>query len=56
MTVLEITLKYLEENNLGGLWDGDECSCDLDNLVPCFVDSFSKCNVYCKTPGDLDND
>ena len=35
LNVKEIVKKYLKENNYPGLHDGDECYCELENLLAC---------------------
>lgn len=35
MEVKEIVKKYLEDNGYGGLYDGEECGCEVEDLAPC---------------------
>lgn len=39
MTVAEIVKNYLVENGYGGLF-GEGCSCELDDLIPCYFPFF----------------
>ncbi len=44
MEVLDIVKKYLESNNLDGLYSSEgECACKLSDLQPC-GENFSNCS------------
>jgi hypothetical protein len=35
MTVRQIVEKYLRENGYDGLYNSNDCACDLNDLMPC---------------------
>lgn len=51
MTVKEIVINYLKENNFDGLFDEDHCACLLEDLIPCNND-FLDCEAGYKVPCD----
>lgn len=52
MDVLSIVEKYLRDNKLDGLCNGDaECACELGDLAPC-GEIYSECTAGKKTPCD----
>lgn len=47
MTVIEITLEYLHQNNYDGLYHpDDECGCHIQDLVPCGENGMYCCPGY----------
>ncbi len=48
MTVQDIILKYLNDNEYDGLTNGDDCACKLKDIVPC-----CDIDVMCCKPGYL---
>lgn len=51
MKVEKIVKKYLEDNNYDGLYYGEICGCELDNLFPCGKSGYS-CEPGYKHPCD----
>ena len=46
INALEIVRQYLIANGYDGLVDKEaECSCMLDDLMPCFGDAFTTCEA-----------
>ena len=52
MTAKEIIEKHLRDNGFDGLTDGDECSCLLDDLIPCETEWSAHCEPGYKSPCD----
>lgn len=48
ITAKQIIKEYLEEHGYDGLWDGDECGCPVDDLMPC-----ESCPDMCEAGWDL---
>ena len=48
MTANEILKEWLEEHGYQGLWDGDECGCRVDDLMP-----WDCCQDQCEAGYDL---
>lgn len=51
MTVREIVEKYLRENGFDGLFDENDCACDIGGLFPC-DEYFGECEPGYKTRCD----
>uniref|UniRef100_A0A6H2A609 Uncharacterized protein n=1 Tax=viral metagenome TaxID=1070528 RepID=A0A6H2A609_9ZZZZ len=51
MEVQEIVEAYLKENGFGGLIGGDECGCEIGDLVPC-DSNFALCEPGYRTDCD----
>lgn len=49
MNVKEIIKEYLEKNNYDGLFS-DDCCCDIEDLMCCFVECIELCEPGIKMP------
>lgn len=50
MNVRDIIIKYLKANGFDGLYcEHLECSCDLNDLIPCEYDCIASCQPGYKT-------
>ena len=59
MNVMEIVKEYLQKNNYDGL-AGDDCGCELEDLMPCDCSYIMNCEVAHKvlvkdlTPAEIE--
>jgi len=54
LSIKEIVLKYLKENNFDGLFHSDmDCACDIEDLIPCDEPSVA-CTAGIKVPCDCE--
>lgn len=51
MTCKKIIEKYLRDNKFDGLYNDDECGCNLDDFMPCGGGTILECK-----PGYADGD